>query len=186
MTIATQPLEPKRSWLYGACWRVRQFGHAVRRRPEPAVDHELRRLLASDAQWRLLARLTPFDRAHHLRVYRLLVDDGQDDPDLLLAALLHDAGKADARGRVGVIHRAAHVLIGSLSPGLLHRVAADDGWLRHGIFLSVHHAEAGATLVRAAGGSERCCELIRRHSLHSEPNDPLLAALIAADNAAIR
>jgi hypothetical protein len=186
MTIATQPLEPKQSWLHGALWRVRQFRHAVRSRPEPAVDSELRRLLASDAQWTLLARLTPFDRAHHLRVYRLLIDAGHTDPDLLRAALLHDVGKADARGRVGVIHRSVHVLIGSVSPRLLHRIAADEGWFQRGIFLSAYHAEVGAALVRIAGGSQRCCDLIRRHNKRSDQNDPLLAALIAADNAAIR
>jgi hypothetical protein len=40
--------------------------------------------------------------------------------------------------------------------------------------------------VRIAGGSQRCCDLIRRHNKRSDQNDPLLAALIAADNAAIR
>ncbi|HEX5164964.1 MAG TPA: HD domain-containing protein [Thermomicrobiales bacterium] len=186
MTIASSPLEPRRGWLHGAIWRVRQFGHAVRSRPDPAVDSELRRLLASDAQWELLARLTPFDRAHHLRVYRLLADAGQDDPDLLRAALLHDSGKAAERGRVGVVHRAVYVLVGRVSPALLDRLASHDDRFRHGIWLSLRHAEIGAELVRDAGGSERCCDLIRRHNDRSASDDPLLAALIADDHAAIR
>lgn len=185
MSVAAKPLATRRGRIGAAIWRVRQFGHAIRSHPDPTVDAELQRLLASEAYWRLLARLTAFDRAHHLRVYRLLIEAGQDDPDLLLAGLLHDAGKADERGRVSAVHRAAHVVLGLLVPGLLARLAHDGGWLRHGLWLSVHHAEIGAKLVHAAGGSERCCALIRQHD-DPCPADPLVAALVAADNAAIR
>lgn len=186
MSIATAATSQERGGLRTVLWRVRQFGHAIDSRSDPAVDVELRRLLGSDAQWRLLARLTPFDRAHHLRVHRLLVEAGHDDPDLLLAGLLHDVGKADERGRVSVPHRAVHVLLARLAPSLLNRLAGNAGWFRHGLWLSLRHAEIGACMVAAAGGSQRCCALIAHHSAPSSSADPLLAALVAADNAAIR
>lgn len=185
-SIATSMLDARRGRLRGALWRVRQFGHAVQSRPDPVVDAELQRLLESDAQWRLLARLTPFDRAHHLRVHQILVEAGHDDPDLLLAALLHDVGKAGECGRVNAFHRATHVLLGRVSPALLHHIAGNGSWLRRGLWLSVNHAEIGASIVRAAGGSERCCALIAHHDDPSANTDPLLAALAGADNAVIR
>lgn len=175
-----------RGWWQIARWRVLQFGHALRNRPDPAVDAELQRLLASDAQWQLLARLTPFDRAHHLRVHALLVRAGHDDPDLLRAALLHDVGKADERGRVGVIHRAVHVLLKRLSPALLERLARDGTWFTHGLWLSVRHAEIGGELAVRAGESDRCGALIAAHDTSATTSDPLLAALVWADNQAIR
>ncbi|MDQ3547210.1 MAG: HD domain-containing protein [Chloroflexota bacterium] len=186
MSIAAAATPPERGKVRRMLWRVRQFGHAIDSRPSPADDAELQQLLASDAQWRLLAHLTPFDRAHHLRVHTLLVEAGHDDPDLLLAGLLHDVGKADERGRVSVPHRAVHVLLVRLAPSLLDRLSRNDGWFRHGLWLSVRHAEVGACLVAAAGGSQRCCALIACHNKPSSSSDPLLAALVAADNAAIR
>jgi hypothetical protein len=186
MTIATSFPTHRRGRLSNALWRVRQFSHALRCRSDPAVDTELRRLLDSDAQWALLTRLTPFDRAHHLRVYALLVASGHDDPDLLRAALLHDVGKADERGRVNPLHRTAHVLLGCIAPGLLRRVAISGGWLSHGLWLSLHHAENGAVLAARAGASERCCALIAAHAGPLRSSDPLLVALAAADHASIR
>jgi hypothetical protein len=186
MTIAPALPAPRRGRLHNVFWRMRQFGHALRSRPDPAVDRELQRLLGSDAQWQLLDCLTPFDRAHHLRVYTWLVESGENDPDLLRAALLHDVGKADERGRVNAFHRAIHVLLKRIAPALLERLAVNDGWFRHGLWLSVFHAEHGASLARAAGASERCCSLIASHAAPSNDSDPLLMALAAADNASIR
>jgi hypothetical protein len=169
-----------------ALWRVQQFVHALGSRPDRAVDLKLRHLLGSDAQWRLLERLTPFDRAHHLRVHQLLLDAGHDDPDLLRAALLHDIGKADERGRVTAVHRAIRVTLRRIAPSLLDRVARKGNRLTHGLWLADCHAETGAALAGRAGASVRCCELIARHEDPEPDDDSLLAALIAADAAAIR
>jgi hypothetical protein len=186
MTIATAFPTHRRGRLSNSLWRVRQFSHALRSRPDPVVDAELRRLLGSDAQWALLTRLTPFDRAHHLRVHALLVESGHDDPDLLRAALLHDVGKADERGRVNPLHRAAHVILGWIAPRLLTRVAVNGGWFGHGLWLSLHHAGNGAVLAARAGASERCCALIAAHAGPLRSTDPMLVALAAADHASIR
>ena len=186
MTTQSNTFVGDRGRVRGALWRVHQFAHAVRSRPDGIVDAELRRLLSTDEQWRLLARLSPFDRAHHLRVHQLLIEAGHDDPDLLRAALLHDIGKADERGRVNPLHRAIHILLRWISPALLDRLAHDGGGLRRGVWLSVHHAEIGAALAATAGASARCCELIASHGTPSNDDDPLVMILAAADNAAIR
>ena len=186
MSIATTTIVPTRNTVQRVLWRARQFGHVIWSRPDNDVDAELRRLLDCDAQWTLLARLTPFDRAHHLRVHQWLVASGESDPDLLLAGLLHDVGKADASVRVNPLHRAACVLLFKVSPSLLERLAVRGNWFGHGLWLNVHHAEAGAMLARDAGASERCCALIRAHAEPWSHTDPLLNALIAADNATIR
>src|SRR5690606_33059865 len=85
--------------------RWRQFADALLCRPDPAIDRRMRQLLGDDRQWRLAARLTPYDRKHALAVHDRLVAGGYVDADLLRAALLHDVGKADERARVGTIHR---------------------------------------------------------------------------------
>jgi putative nucleotidyltransferase with HDIG domain len=158
----------------------------LRARPDPAVDAELRQLLGSEAQWRLLARLAPFDRAHHLCVYHTLFAAGQRDPDLLRAALLHDVGKADEHGHVRAVHRAASVVLRRLAPAALRWLTARDrrGPL-HGLYLARQHAALGAALARAAGVSERCCALIAHHEDEQALDDPALAALVAADEATI-
>lgn len=186
MRIASPAGIPRRGSFRRTLWRVRQFGHVISSRPDPAVDATLQRLLMSDAQWRLLARLTPFDRAHHLRVHQLLVEAGHDDRDLLLAALLHDVGKADERGRVHAFHRASHVVLSRFAPGALRRLAVNRGWFRHGLWLSVRHAENGASLARSAGASERCRELIASHGRATGATDVHQVALASADDAAIR
>ena len=167
-------------------WRVLQFASALVPRSCHETDRRLRTIVQNDRQWVLLQRMSSFDRAHHLCVHDSLVDDGHHDPDLLLAAALHDVGKSDAQGRVRLGHRVLKVLGERVSPGLLDRVSRWDNVVGHGLFLAANHAALGALLVRAAGGSERCCELIARH--HDDPGevgDGDLQALIEADEGAL-
>jgi hypothetical protein len=77
----------------------------------------------------------------------------------------------------------AVVLMRALSPGLLERIGEDrPGSWRRPFFVQQHHAAIGAELARQAGCSTRTVELISRHEeLPDQAQDPLLAALQAAD-----
>ncbi len=164
--------------------RAEQFFAVITHRHDDRIDTRIQMLLANDAQWRLVARLTSSDRAHLLRVHDLLVARDCDDPDLLRAALLHDIGKADEHGSVRLWHRIARVSVSRLSPTLWRSLTGARHKLNGGLYLAANHARLGAALATAAGASERCTALIARHEQASPTGDAALDALIAADDEA--
>lgn len=126
------------------------------------------------------------ERLHSLNVLRAVQAADHDDPDLLAAALLHDVGKTVAP--FWLPERVAVVLARKLAPALYTRWgrAEPRGW-RRPFAISLRHPEWSADLVRAAGGSPRVVELVRRHAetLPDPPRDEterLLLILQAADD----
>ena len=166
-----------------ATYRVRQFAQAASAWARPE-DEQLVRTYLPAAAVRLFAAMPRYDRQHALRVVRSLQQQGQTDPDLLAAALLHDVGKSQhPAGSLRLGHRVAAVLLRALTPGLLERWGQEEGegWRRL-FYIQRHHAALGAALAQAAGCSSRTVDLIRRHEEPLPPeSDPLLAALQAAD-----
>lgn len=160
--------------------RVRQFFAIAVARQSSAVDAQIRAELNDDRQWCLVQRLAPADRAHMLAVFHVLQRRGHTDADLLRAALLHDTGKADERGRVRLAHRVARVVAEAIGPEFVQWLSRRS----HGMYLAVNHAVLGARLARDAGASERCCWLIAHHE-DVETVDEALQALIAADREAV-
>ncbi len=136
--------------------------------------HLLARVPSSErdgaAEWLTAAQLAVFDsmhvadRRHGLDVVAALRAVGERDPEVLVAGLIHDAGKGDT----GMLPRILHALgqagfnwpvrIGRRLPGMpawLDRLAA--------------HAETSARLAETAGCSPRTVELIR---WQDAPRDP--------------
>jgi len=104
------------------------------------------------------------DRRHGLDVVATLRAGGTTERDVLLAGLLHDAGK----GQTGVWPRVAYSL-GQAYGAWVWRVAgALPGW-RADLDRLRHHAESSAAAAEAAGCSDRTVELIR---WQEAPRDP--------------
>ena len=160
-----------------ALYRSRQFFGSVR----PRVDEVLREqafALLNDSQRTLFSSMTTRDQQHCLDVYNALREKGHDDSDLLVAALLHDAGK----GTIELWHRVAFVVLEATSPRLLDRFArpGNGGNWRQALHRCRNHPELGAELARQAGSSERVVTLISEHGA----DDRQMAALKAADESA--
>jgi hypothetical protein len=119
------------------------------------------------------------DRRHALDVAERLLRSGQDDRDLVAAALLHDAAKGH---RMRLWHRIAGVLLESLAPSVLRRIASPDpsSW-RHPFHLYLHHEPISAALSADVGCPPRVAGFIRGEV--AEADMQLLRALTRADDA---
>lgn len=159
--------------------RIGQFVAHLRARVDPAEEADARRLVP-EAAWPLFAGMPVADRRHALDVVARLRTDGHTDPDLLAAALLHDAAKG---GRMRLWHRVVGVLLEALAPRGLARLASPDvtSW-RHPFHLYLHHDRLSADLAEHAGCSARTVAFLRGTA--SDPSDvPLAGALKLADDA---
>lgn len=110
----------------------------------------------SPAQLALFDGMHVADRRHGLDVMWALRAGGVDDPEVLLAGLLHDAGKGDA----GLMARIVHSL-GQARLAWVGRVVGRLPGMGPSLELLREHAESSARLAEAAGCSPRTVELIR-------------------------
>lgn len=152
--------------------RVAQFFGHLTARVDPR-EAELARRLLPGAAWPLFAAMPIADRRHALDVVRRLEAEGVRDPDLLGAALLHDAAKGH---RMRLWHRVGGVVLEALAPRLLSRIAVPDerSW-RYPFHLYLHHSALSADAALAAGCSARLAALIRGTT---DPSDAELAAAL--------
>lgn len=150
----------------------------VRARVDPEEAALARRVLPERGV-ALFDSMPVADRRHGLDVAERLLRAGTDDPDLLAAALLHDAAKGH---RMRLWHRVAGVVLGAAAPFALRRLASPDpaSW-RHPFHLYLHHEPISAALATGAGCSPRVAGFIRGEVVATDA--PLLAALRTADDA---
>lgn len=159
---------------------MRQLGWALTARalPDP-IAREVQAVL-SPAEWALFQRFDAHGRRHACRVLAQLRAAGQDRPELLAAALLHDIGKTCLPLR---IRDRGWIVIGMLIfPRAARRWGQQPppyGW-RRPFVIKERHPEWGADLARAAGSAPLTVNLIRRHQDPPTPSaDPEEDALLA-------
>lgn len=171
-----------------ALYRVRQFGRLLTRRLSGEQLAQVESWLTPPL-FELFCRLTPSEQYHAYRVRQTLAADGQTNPDLLAAALLHDVGKS--KMPLAIWERVLIVLGFRFAPSRAYQwgLAAGRGsisWWARPFAVAVHHPQWGAEMVKAAGGTALAVELIRRHQerkeREKEKERELLLALQEADN----
>jgi hypothetical protein len=144
--------------------KVRQFRSHVRARVRPDERAGL-------ADWVTPAQLALFDsmhvadRRHGLDVVATLRREGVDDRDLLVAGLLHDAGK----GQTGAWPRVAYALGQAYGSWVWRLARIVPGW-RAPLERLAAHAETSADLAEVAGCSPRTVELIRHQDAPVDPD----------------
>jgi hypothetical protein len=143
--------------------KVRQFRSHVRARVAP----DERAVLAtwvSPPQLELFDSMQVADRRHGLDVVATLREQAVADDEVLLAGLLHDAGK----GHTGVWPRVAYSL-GQAYGSWVWRVAGVVPGMRVAIERLRMHAETSARLAEAAGATPRTVDLIRHQEAPVDP-----------------
>jgi hypothetical protein len=105
------------------------------------------------------------DRRHGLDVATTLRAEGVTDPEVLLAGLLHDAGK----GPTGIWPRVAYSL-GQRYGSWVWRVAGVLPPFEAALTRLRDHASVSASLASAAGCSPRTAELIRHQDAPVDPD----------------
>ena len=156
--------------------RVRQFVRYLTGRVSRSERAQLRAWL-TPAQLDLFDEMHSADKRHGLDVVQALRSAGHSDPDLLIAGLLHDSGKARSL-------RLWHRIGWSVSEhydGRVRSTARRLPTFTTAFATLAAHAERSAELALAAGCSPRAADLIRHQA---EPTDQELGvALRLADEA---
>lgn len=135
--------------------KTRQFRAHLRARVAPGERDELAGWLTSP-QLALFDAMHVADRRHGLDVVATLRADGVTEPDVLVAGLLHDAGKGDT----GVWPRVAYSLGQRYGRWAWQLASIVPGW-GGAIERLRTHAATSADLALKAGCSDRTVALIR-------------------------
>jgi len=149
--------------------RARQFRAHLRASVTPGERAALAPWI-TPAQLALFDAMHVADRRHGLDVVASLRGEGVSERDVLIAGLIHDAGKGDT----GVGPRIAYTL-DSRYGRWIWRVAAIIPGYRSALERLRTHAETSAALAAGAGCSPRTVELIRHQDA---PNDPDFGELL--------
>lgn len=130
----------------------------------PARERDAVAAWLSPAQLAVFDAMHVADRRHGLDVVQTLRVGGVDDAEVLLAGLLHDAGK----GNAGIASRIVHSL-GQANMTWVERAAGRLPGMRRTLDRLRDHAELSARLAEAARCPPRTVELIR---WQDAPRDP--------------
>jgi len=148
-------------------YRLHQLWQALGATTSPDERELVQRILSPELA-ELFFRMQPSEQRHSLIVLHKLEEQGERDPDLLAAALLHDVGKI--RIPLHLWERGWIVLVKTAAPALAEiwgsQALPGEGefsWWRRSLQVAIQHPAWGAELVRGAGASTKVQDLIRFH-----------------------
>ncbi len=168
-------------------YRARQFWFALHAKPLTSQQKTTTNRRLTPAQMALFTRMQTGEQRHSIRVLETLQKEGQTNPDLLVAALLHDIGKIRYPLR---LWERVFVVLGKKFFPQRSQVWGQNPprGLARAFVVAEQHPTWGAELAQEAGTTPRAVSLIRRHQekisaehIHSR-EDHLLEVLQAADN----
>lgn len=153
-------------------YRVWQFFQALIARPLSEADMQEVVSVLSPAQQGLYLKMEATDQQHSLGVMRTLAGNGHRHHDLLVAALLHDVGKAHLS--LGLLERSLVVLAHFFRPSLAKRWGRQKmdeslGWKRPFVVYEKHPVW-GAEMAQAVGCSPLVVQLIHCHHDETAPS----------------
>ena len=142
-------------------YRFRQFFFALAAKPSKEEIEIVNQTLSPELQ-KIFYQLQSSDQKHSIEIFIKLKAQGEKDPDLLMAALLHDVGKCLFPLRLW--ERVMIVLGQMLFPDIVNKWGRGnvDGWKRPFV-IARQHAQWGADLAKSAGASPLSVYLIRHH-----------------------
>jgi hypothetical protein len=175
------------NWKY----RVWQFWNALVSQPDQQDYSVVERILPAELK-ALFYQMSKAEQAHSIRVCKTLIADGENEIDLLAAALLHDIGKTlyplKLWERIWIVlwkERNGERERGSC------RVPWDEinqyPWWRRAMIVADNHAEWGAQLLKQYPVSSRLIWLVQYHQEYpqdrnNEKEKYLLEKLRRVDN----
>ena len=172
-------------------YRSRQFWRAISTRPSQG-DIDLVSSILTDPQIELFQRMQPGEQIHSLQVLNDLREQGEENPDLLTAALLHDSGKT--RTPLRIWERVLVVIVNAICENCVYKWGSNTkvvpenglGW-RRAFIVAEQHPTWGAELAAGCGTSSLAVSLIARHQERIDPEasgeeDVLLRKLQAVDD----
>ena len=150
-------------------YRIRQFWLAWHTQPLTEEELAPARSVLTAKQMDLFSRLQPSEQIHAIRVLQTVQRQGENDPDLQTAALLHDIGKA--RAPLKIWERVVIVLGKAFFPNHVKSwgLGTPSGW-RRPFVISEQHPAWGGEMAFEADTSPFAISLIQEHqSIEKKP-----------------
>lgn len=163
-----------------ARYRLRQLASALGARLTPEELRLVEATLSPGEFW-LFQRMPRFDQRHCLDVYQSLCGGGYTDPLLLRAALIHDCGKVDERGRpIPLLYYGLFVVLRRLAPTAYAWAARSGRGPLRPFAVHANHEQRSATMAAAADSPPGLVAILRDYAEHR--HTPATLALHWADD----